>query len=56
MVAPKKRHPKVRLEIQIDKPLLDWLRKEARSDDVSIAEIVRRCVRGGMTDHTRRRP
>lgn len=44
MAPPRKRVKVQRLEVHLDPPQLAWLRKQARSLDVSIAEVIRRLV------------
>lgn len=45
-VAPPRKLVKLqRLDIQLDPPLLAWLRLEAKRLDVSMAEVLRRLVR-----------
>jgi len=50
MAPPKKRVHVQRLLIQLDPPQLAWLRLEAKRQDVSMSEVVRRILRKVMDE------
>lgn len=48
MAAPRKAQCVKRLDIHLDPPLITWLRLEARRNDVSMSELLRRLIRKEM--------